>query len=228
MGQRRRTQCRHFRAANLIFLLPDHGTTGPFGRRRQDGAFRAGAPKHSWTVMRRAIPFRTGTTEFIPSIPSIPVRPMKPAPAFTAETTRPGTGEWRVKIPETGFRAGAAKISGGTTGHHSRKGTVRARPAAAVPGQTGIAALLRTFMAHAFAGTVRASVALTAGTARNAGTVRVPGRQGRHGRAELILADLAVAVLVQGFERGGGVGDFLGGELAILVGVQSHHQWPQE
>ena len=46
----------------------------------------------------------------------------------------------------------------------------------------------------------------------------------RAGRMQLVGRQDAVAVAVEGLERGGGVGDFRGGELAVLIGVEGEQQ----
>ena len=47
---------------------------------------------------------------------------------------------------------------------------------------------------------------------------------GRHRGAELLPADLAVAILVEGFQGSGGIGDFLSANLSILIGIQRCQQ----
>ena len=48
---------------------------------------------------------------------------------------------------------------------------------------------------------------------------------GRHGGTHFFFADLAVAVLVEGLQGCHGVVDFLGGDFAILVGIQRGEEW---
>jgi hypothetical protein len=98
------------------------------------------------------------------------------------------------------------------------------RVAAAITFETGARSVRSTRSTIAGNGTI-GSGAAWAGAAvirTPSTTTAAPGRS--TGGPQFVLGQFAVAVFVELFEGGGSVGDFLGGEDAVVVGVEGFHE----
>ena len=89
----------------------------------------------------------------------------------------------------------------------------RAEHGTGAAGRTGATAFGAAF-------TRGTATALTTAFAAGTAGLAFAFTAGRHGGTQFFLADLAVAVLVEGLQGSHGVVDFLGGDFAILVGIQ--------
>lgn len=123
-----------------------------------------------------------------------------------------------------GIRAGEASCFLETGSHFpaefvARTGGKFLTRAAPEPGSGGPFAVAGGTFGRRAAGFAAAGSTRSAGASRTA-TGRSVGTLG----AEFLLTDFSVVVLVEDFERVGGVGDFLRGELAIFIRIQGGHQ----